>query len=318
MYDVTAMGELLIDFTPAGLSPAGNSLFERNPGGAPANVLAALARLGGKGCFIGKVGNDQFGRYLAGVLEANGVSAGGLVYSDEANTTLAFVHLDAAGNRSFSFYRKPGADLLMTFEEVNTELIGAAKIFHFGAVSLSDGPARSACLRAADYARGKNVTVSFDPNWRPPLWKSDSLARKWMLDAVRRTDILKVSEEEMGLLTGVADPAAGSEALCKMGPSLVFITMGAEGCYFRCGDGSGRVPPYPAAAVDSTGAGDAFTAGVLYRFTRQEKAPHQLSANEVARMAAFANAAGALCVQKRGGIPAMPYRPEVESLIRGS
>lgn len=318
MFDIVAMGELLIDFTPAGLSSAGNELFECNPGGAPANVLVALARLGGKGCFIGKVGNDRFGQYLSGVLVKNNVSTDGLIYSDEANTTLAFVHLDKDGDRSFSFYRKPGADLLMTFEEVETRLIDNSKIFHFGAVCLTDEPVRSACMQTAKYAIEKGIIVSFDPNWRPPLWKDDRMAKQFMLNAIELIDILKVSDVEMELLTGETDPEKGSLALFSKGAKLVFVTMGAAGCFYRCSSGTGHVPGFTVKSVDTTGAGDAFTAGMLYTITKQHKPIVELNCSEIYNMVSFANAVGALCVQKRGAIPAMPLLLQVESFITES
>lgn len=164
MYDVVALGEMLIDFTPSGVAPQGNAIFEQNPGGAPANVLIALSRLGGKGCFVGKVGDDQFGHYLAGVLANNDVSAEGLAFTGKANTTLAFVHLGCGGERSFSFYRKPGADQLMTSGEVNRQLILQSKFFHFGAVCMTSYPTRRTCLWAAKYARNHGIPISFDPN----------------------------------------------------------------------------------------------------------------------------------------------------------
>ena len=173
MYDITALGELLIDFTPLGDSPAGQPLFEANPGGAPANVLTALARLGGRGAFLGKVGDDRFGRFLAQALTEHGVDPTGLRFSSEAPTTLAFVHLDRHGDRSFSFYRHPGADTTLTAEEVDRRLIEEGRIFHFGSLSLTDEPARGATLHAVEYARARGKIVSYDPNWRPPLWPSD-------------------------------------------------------------------------------------------------------------------------------------------------
>lgn len=318
MYDAVAMGELLIDFTPAGHTTAGNELYERNPGGAPANVLVALARLGGKGCFIGKVGDDNFGRFLRDTLEQNGVSPDGLVFTGDADTTLAFVHIDRNGDRSFSFYRRPGADTLMSFQDVDKRLLEDIKVFHFGAVSLTDEPARSACMWAAEYAGRNGALISFDPNWRPPLWESDNQARECMIKAAKLADIMKVSEEEMVFITGESGPDKGSEALLSMGVNLVFVTLGVGGCYFRNKRGAGYVSGFAVSPVDTTGAGDAFTAGVLYRIVKSGVDIDGLDCVDIREIAAFSNAIGALCVQKRGAIPAMPYLNQVENFMKAN
>lgn len=312
MYDVTGLGELLIDFTPAGNSSAGNVLFERNPGGAPPNVLAAIARLGGRGAFIGKVGADQFGHFLKRVLDENNIESGGLVFSPDENTTLAFVHLDDKGDRSFSFYRKPGADTTLQPGEVDLELIRQSGIFHFGSLTLTAEPARSATLRALEYAKQQGKIVSYDPNWRPPLWESEAAAKAGMLLGLRFADIVKVSEEELGFLTGEKDLEKGSALLFDSGIRLVVVTLGPKGCFYRCAEGTGRLPTYDVKVVDTTGAGDAFFGGLLYSISKLGKKLEEVSLDEVAEMVDFSNAVGALCTTKRGGIPAMPYPEEVE------
>ena len=197
MFDITALGEILIDFTPSGTNGMGMPLYTQNPGGAPANVLAQSALLGSRTAFIGKVGQDSFGTFLRSVMERNGIDTRALVTSEEVHTTLAFVQLDACGDRSFSFYRNPGADILLRESEVDYELIRQSHIFHFGSLSLTDEPARSATVAAVHAARGSGCLISYDPNYRPPLWPSQDAARTAMLKLLPLADILKLSEEEL-------------------------------------------------------------------------------------------------------------------------
>jgi len=317
MIDVVALGELLIDFTPAGASAAGNALFERNPGGAPANVLAAVTRLGGTGAFIGKVGEDAFGHYLKTVLDGIGVDSRGLRFTKEADTTLAFVHLDAQGDRSFSFYRRPGADTMLRIQEVDTTLIDETRIFHFGSLSLTDEPARRATLATAASAKSKGALVSYDPNWRPPLWESEAAAKSGMLSGLPFADVLKVSEVELEFLTGEKDLEVGSRRLFTGDVKLVLVTLGPKGCYFRCAKGTGLVPTYDVRVVDTTGAGDAFLGGLLVRLARTGRKFADLSLEEIEEIVDFANAVGSLCTTKRGAIPAMPSLEEVEACRTG-
>ncbi|HEY8363157.1 MAG TPA: carbohydrate kinase [Tissierellaceae bacterium] len=312
MFDVVALGELLIDFTWSGYSSAGNVLFERNPGGAPANVLVAVSKLGGKGAFIGKVGNDIFGYFLKGVLERYNINTVGLKFSNEANTTLAFVYLDELGERSFSFYRNPGADMMLRPEDLELELLDNTKIFHFGSLSLTDEPARDATLKALEYAKSKRITVSYDPNWRPALWKSDMIAREKMSLGLEYADVLKVSKEEMEFLTGYSDLEVGSKSLFDRGAKLVVITLGAKGCYYRHVSGTGHVSTYDVKVVDTTGAGDAFWGAVLYCISRLEYSLDKLNSHDIEKIMDFANAAGALCVSRKGAIPAMPSLEEIK------
>lgn len=316
MIDVTALGELLVDFTPHGRSQAGNEIFERNPGGAPANVLAELTKLGGKGAFIGKVGNDHFGNFLKEVLNNAGIISEGLKFSDDANTTLAFVHLDDKGDRNFSFYRKPGADLMLEEKDIDFKLIDDAAIFHFGSLSMTDEPARSATFKAVEYAKQKGKLISYDPNWRPPLWRSPDEAKQMMSMGVKYADILKVSDDEMELLTGEKDLGKGSKILFEQDVTLVIVTLGARGCYYRFAGGTGHINTYDTKVVDTTGSGDAFTGAMLYNICRLGKPLSHACRDDIEKILDFANAAGALCASKKGAIPAMPTVEEVQECMR--
>lgn len=312
MFDVVALGELLIDFTPAGTSPAGGVLFERNPGGAPANVLAAVSRLGGSGAFLGMVGDDAFGAWLREVLVGLGVDARGLKSTRKADTTLAFVHLDEAGDRSFSFYRRPGADTQLGLPDLDRSAIDEGCVFHFGSLSLTTEPAKGTTLAAAAHARSKGLLVSYDPNWRPALWPSEGAALAGMRAGLPFADVLKVSGEEMEFLTGESDLEAGSAKLFDEDRTLVLVTLGPNGCFFRCAQGTGHVPTYDVAVADTTGAGDAFLGGLLFRAARLDVPLRSLGVRDVRELVEFANAVGSLCATKRGAIPAMPTLAEVE------
>lgn len=316
MFDVVALGELLIDFTPAGISKSGNMLFERNPGGAPANLLAALSNLGGKGAFIGMVGNDQFGHYLNSVLEEKHIETKGLSFSDEVNTTLAFVHLDDRGDRSFSFYRKPGADTMLEEKNLNFELIDKAKIFHFGSLSLTSEPSRNTTLKAVEYAKEKGLIISYDPNYRPALWESSLAAKQGMKLGLKFADLLKVSEIEIEFLTGEKDMDKATKGLFDMGIKLIVVTLGPKGCYYRCACGTGHLPTYNTKVIDTTGSGDAFLGGMLYHIARLSCLLDEISKEKMEEIIDFANAVGALCATKIGAIPAMPTMCEVEECMK--
>jgi fructokinase len=314
--DVVALGELLIDFTPVGHNSSGGAVFEQNPGGAPANVLVALTRLGGRGAFIGKVGSDQFGRFLKNILETHGVSTQGLRFTSAASTTLAFVHLDAQGNRSFSFCRKPGADILLDASEVDLALIDQCRIFHFGSLSLTDEPARTATMHAVRHAKSAGKIISYDPNWRPPLWKDDAAAKAGMTAGLEFADILKVSDSELEILTGEKNVQRAVDKLFDQGIKVILATLGPDGCYFKSRAGTGHVPSFPVHVVDTTGAGDAFLGGFLYRFSRSHQQPDELKISELTDMVRYSNAVGSLCTTRKGAISAMPLPNEVESLLQ--
>jgi fructokinase len=316
MIDVVAIGELLIDFTPAGFSQQGNVIFERNPGGAPANVLAAVTKLGGSGAFIGTVGNDQFGNYLKGVLEENNIQTKGLNFSKEADTTLAFVHLDEKGDRSFSFYRRPGADTMLSEEDIDFSIIDNAKVFHFGSLSMTTEPSRNATLKAVEYAKKNGCIISYDPNYRPMLWENEGLARQWMAKGIKYADILKLSDIELEIITGTTDMKKGCEVLISKGVKLIAVTLGANGCYYKFSQGDGQIATYDTKVIDTTGAGDAFLGGLLYKIRDLGKDVKALNQEEIIQMIDFANAVGALCASKRGAIPAMPSLEEVDFCVK--
>jgi fructokinase len=318
MYDITAIGEILIDFTPAGRSGQGGQLYEQNPGGAPGNVAVACAKLGGTAAFIGKVGTDAFGEFLRNTLEVHGVDTKGLVFTDQARTTLAFVHLHDDGDRSFSFYRNPGADMLLRTEDVGRSLIDDCRIFHFGSVSLSAGSAAEATIDAVGYARNRGKTVSFDVNYRAPLFRSESAAISLISAALPYADILKVSQEEMTLLTGETDPVIGSEKLFG-GASLVLVSMGSQGAFYRNGNTCGQVDTFKVNTVDTTGAGDAFFGAVLYQLRNMSPDKiRYLDGSALDDIVRFANAAGALSTTKKGAIPSLPTQAEIQALLSGN
>ncbi|RXZ83404.1 carbohydrate kinase [Paenibacillaceae bacterium] len=313
---VTALGEVLIDFTPAGSSAAGNVQFEQNPGGAPANVLAALAKLGVETAFIGKVGSDQFGRYLLDTLTGCGIDASGVVLDAEANTTLAFVHLAADGDRTFSFYRNPGADQLLKPEEVNTALIENSKVFHFGSISMTHQPAADATRRALQAAKAGGQLVSFDPNLRPALWDDLERAKEIIREGLAASDIVKLSEEELVFLTDDEQlDRAARRVASEYNIQLLLVTLGEKGCYYLLGDTAGSVPSYKVKAVDTTGAGDSFLGGFLYKLLEDGRALTLWSEEELAAALSFACAMAALVTTKKGAIPAMPSKEEIEALL---
>lgn len=311
-FDVTALGELLIDFTECGLSPGGARLFEQNPGGAPANVLCAVKRLGGSAAFIGKVGDDMHGRFLRETLAREGIDVTGLAADPAVFTTLAFVGLGAGGERSFSFARKPGADTCLRSEEVPETLLWESAIFHVGSLSLTDEPARSATLDAVTRARELGAIVSYDPNYRASLWPDVETAKKQMRTLIPLADVMKLSEEEAEVLTGHKDPERCAQALLTQGPGCVAVTLGSEGALVAMAEGTRHAAPFHVAAADTTGAGDAFWGAFLSRLSVSGKRPDQLTMDEAYGFARFANAAASLCVERRGAIPAMPALDEVE------
>ncbi|MCM3727392.1 carbohydrate kinase [Neobacillus cucumis] len=316
MYDITALGEVLIDFTPSGFSENGGTLFEQNPGGAPANVLAVLSKFQKRTRFIGKVGNDRFGIFLRNTLEQIHVDTAGVVISEHTNTTLAFVHLDHTGDRTFSFYRDPGADTTLEIDEVNFDTIKNSRIFHFGSLSLTHNPSAETTLAAASFAKENGVLISFDPNLRESLWGNLDYAKEMMFKGLQLSDVVKISEEELVFLTGVSDLEKGSKIICDhYQVPLLFITLGGNGCFFRHGENTGIVPGYTVNVQDTTGAGDGFLGGVLYKVLEKNGKIDNLSKEELTEIASFANAVGALATTKRGAILSMPTLNETLTLI---
>lgn len=316
MLDAITVGEVLIDFTPAGSNEYGFQSFSANPGGAPANVMAALAKWGRKSGFIGKVGKDTFGEFLQQVLEQAGVDTRGLVLSEPYRTTLAFVHLQPDGDRSFSFYRSPGADMMLSPEEVREELVAETGLLHFGSVSLTDEPSASATLHAARLARSLGKLVSYDPNLRPALWKSLDEAKLRIREGLELAHIVKLSEEELEFLTGEQNLEAGTEQLYReFKTPVILVTLGAEGSFLRLGGECRRIPGRAVQAVDTTGAGDCYLAGFLLKLMEWGGPVEQLDAATAESMAAFANAAGALITLRKGAIPAIPQLAEIEVFL---
>lgn len=315
MISVTALGELLIDFTDAGVSDGGQKLFERNPGGAPANVLVALQRLGLSTAFIGKVGSDMHGEFLLGTLVANGVNCDGLMMDPNFFTTLAFVALDETGDRTFSFARKPGADTQLSASELNRGVIEQSRVFHVGSLSLTDEPARSATLAALDMAKQAGCVLSYDPNYRDSLWPNEAAAVEQMRSILPRMDLVKISDVECALLTGEPNPQKAARKIIDGGAKACVVTLGGDGAYACCKEGGVIVPPFKATVVDTTGAGDSFWGGFLCAFCESGKKPGELKLDDVKRFTRFGNAVASLCVRKRGGIPSMPVRPEVDALL---
>ena len=314
-YSVTALGELLIDFTDGGASASGQKLFERNPGGAPANVLVALSRLGHRTAFIGKVGQDLHGAFLRDELLRNGVACEGLVEDPRFFTTLAFVEIGDGGERRFSFARNPGADTQLTIDEVRGDLIRDCTVFHTGSLSLTDPVSRQATLEALWIAKENHCVCSFDPNYRPLLWKDREEAEKAIRSVLPLMDLAKVSDEETELATGVSDPEKAAERLVEGGAALACVTLGADGAIVASMEGSAYVPAFRTDPVDTTGAGDSFWGAFLASFLDTGKELKEVTLDDALGFCAFGCAAASLCVRKRGGIPAMPTRSEVEAVL---
>ncbi len=311
-YDVTALGELLIDFTESGLSPQGNKLLEVNPGGAPCNVLAMLTKAGRKTAFIGKVGNDMFGRMLKARTEEQGIDMSALMMDNEVKTTLAFVEKLPNGDRDFSFYRKPGADIMLTKEEViaHKDVIEGAKIFHFGTLSMTDEGVEAATREALKIAKESGCIISFDPNLRPPLWDSEEKAKEKIRFGFSQCDVLKISDNEITFMTGETDLDAGIHKIIdEYKIPLVFATFGPDGSKAYCGGievfEEGFINP---ATVETTGAGDTFCASALHHVLK-----YGLSMNEsqLKELLTFANAAASLVTTRKGALCVMPTLDEV-------
>jgi fructokinase len=308
MIDITAIGEILIDLTQTGTDDRGIPQFSANPGGAPANVAVAASRLGRSTAFLGKVGKDGYGRYLRSVLEENRVNTSGLVEDETALTTLAVVTVDSAGERSFTFYRENTADVRLRPEEC---VLPETKILHFGSVSLTAEPARTATLETAKKAKNSGILVSYDPNYRANLWDSEAHAVEEMKAPLALADILKVSDEELLLLTETSDLDAGSQQLASLGISLVLVTLGEKGAYFRYGELTGQVPGESVTVADTNGAGDTFLGAVLAQIASRGGLDG-LTGVQLHTMVQKANRAAALTTSRSGAIPAMPWLDELK------
>ena len=309
-FDVTALGELLIDFTENGSSAQGNPMLEANPGGAPCNVLAMLEKLGKKTAFIGKVGNDMFGTQLKNAVEEVGIDTRNLVIDNEVHTTLAFVHTYPDGDRDFSFYRNPGADMMLTKDEIQEDLIRDSRIFHFGTLSSTHEGVREATRYAIDVAKEAGCIVSFDPNLRPPLWKSLDDAKAEIEYGLGKCDILKISDNEVEFLFGTTDYDKGAALLKeKYNIPLILITLGKDGSRAYYKDMRVEVAGRVVKAIETTGAGDTFCGSSINYVL--EHGLENLTEENLKEMLSFANAAAALITTKKGAIRSMPEKEDV-------
>lgn len=306
--DIVALGELLIDFTEAGHSQDGRKLFEQNPGGAPANLLTVASHFGYHTSFIGKVGNDMHGKFLKKTLQKEGINTDAIVEDPGYFTTLAFVEIGENGERNFSFARKPGADTQLKKEELDQTLISGCRVFHFGSLSLTDEPAESTTIEAVKMAKAAGVLISYDPNYRSSLWKSKEYAVKKMRSVIELVDVMKVSDEESILLTEAKSYEQAADQLLAMGPKLVAITLGEQGVLMATKSRKEIIKAFQTHAVDTTGAGDSFWGGVLCSILSMNKNVEKMEWEEIKKCAVLGNAVAGLCVQKRGGIPAIPTK----------
>ena len=317
MYDVTALGELLIDFTCLSTDGDGYPTMAAHPGGAPANYLAALTKFGAKTAMIGKVGNDTFGRLLIKTLKGAGIDTHSMIVSDDVFTTLAFVTLDGSGDREFSFARKPGADTQLRFDEIDLGVIDASKVLHFGTLSMTNEPARDATYKAIEYAAEHGKLISFDPNLRKPLWNDLEEAKRQMLWGLRHADVVKISDEETEFLFGLAPEEASKHIIDSFGVRLVYVTCGADGCFYRTKTTSGFVKALSGIAVkDTTGAGDIFGGSAMYGLLKAGGVPEKLTAEELEKIVSFACASAGLSTTRAGGISSVPERGEAEAAMK--
>lgn len=316
LYDVTALGEMLIDFTMNGQSEQGNNMFEACPGGAPCNVLAMLNKLGRKTAFIGKVGEDQFGRLLKDTIEELGIETKGLILDQDIHTTLAFVHTFPDGDREFSFYRKPGADMMLSEEEVDYDMIRQSRIFHFGTLSMTDEPVRTATKKALDVAKEAGCLITFDPNLRPPLWDSLEEAKKQMEYGFRYCDVLKISDNEIQFISGMEDYDDGIHYLQeKYQIPLIFLTMGKEGSRAYYKDMRVERDGFQVKAIETTGAGDTFCGCAIHGVLTHGL--EGMTEEVLGDILTYANAGAALITMKKGAIRSMPDPEKVTELIEG-
>ena len=313
-FDVVALGELLIDFTENGISVNGNLLLEANPGGAPCNVLAMLARLGKTTAFIGKVGNDRFGKVLSETIADCGICADGLVFDDTVHTTLAFVHKKPDGDRDFSFYREPGADMMLRKSEIDEEIIKSAKIFHFGTLSSTHEGVREATRYGVDIAKQSGALISFDPNLRPPLWNSLEDARHEIEYGLEKCDILKISDNEIEFMTGLTDYDKAVRGLMeKYHIKLAFATLGKNGsrAYYR--NIKAECEVFKVDTIETTGAGDTFCGSALNYVLEHDI--NSMTENDLGELLTFANGAASLITTRRGALKVMPEKKEILELI---
>ena len=316
MIDVVALGELLIDFTCVETDGQGYPTMAAHPGGAPANYLAAVSKFGGNAAMIGKVGSDSFGKLLTQTLNNAGIETRNLIAVDDVFTTLAFVTLDKTGNRDFSFARKPGADTMLQYDEIDLSLLDEASVFHFGTLSLTNEPARTATQMAVAYAKSKGKLISYDPNLRKPLWTDLEEAKRQMLWGLSQADVVKISDEEVEFLFQL-NAADGAKYIIEyFNVQLVYVTCGADGCVYRTQQASGEVPGMRGLqVVDTTGAGDIFGGSAMWKLLQTGKAPAELSKAELEGISTFACTSASLSTTRSGGISSVPELDEVLEMM---
>ena len=311
MYDVIALGELLIDFASKSVDPAGYPTMAANPGGAPGNFLAALNAYGAKTAFLGKVGDDAFGHLLLGTLNQAGIETKGIVVDPEVFTTLAFVTFDDKGDRSFSFARKPGADTQLRWEEVDPSIIDRTKVFHFGTLSLTDEPVRTTTQKAVAYAKARGKLITYDPNLRKPLWRSEEEARTQILWGMYQADVVKISDDEVDFLWGCTPAEGADKLLSEYGVRLAMVTLGPEGCLLKTASAQYHAPGPKVSPIDTTGAGDIFGGSAVSRLLELDKPIAELTADDLAYIGCFAATAASLSTEHSGGIPSIQDRAVV-------
>ena len=315
MIDVVALGELLIDFAAKSTDEAGYPTMAANPGGAPGNFLAALNAYGKKTAFLGKVGNDTFGQLLLGTMKKAGIETKGIVADVSVFTTLAFVTFDKSGDRSFSFARKPGADTQLRWEEVDTTLIDEAKVFHFGTLSLTNEPVRTATQKAVAYAKEKGKLVTCDPNLRLPLWPSEDAAKEQMLWSLHQADVVKISDNEVEFLWNCTPEEGADKLLREFGVSLAMVTLGPDGCLLKTKNAAFRASCPKVHPIDTTGAGDIFGGSAVARLLELDKPISALTADDLAYIGCFAATAASLSTEAVGGIPSIPDAEAVKQAM---
>ncbi len=316
MIDVVAVGELLIDFATVATDTEGYPTMVAHPGGAPANFLAALTKFGAKTALLGKVGTDTFGKLLLDTLQKAGIETKGMVETEDVFTTLAFVTFDETGDRKFAFARKPGADTCIHFEELDLSLIDEAKVFHFGTLSLTDEPARTATYKAVAYAKSKNRLITYDPNLRKPLWRDLEEAKEQLIWGLTQADVVKISDEEVDFLFGLGVEEGADYILANFPVKLVFVTCGADGCYFKNAVASGKVPGLKNIQVkDTTGAGDIFGGSAVWKLLQYGADPAVMEEAVLLDVVSFACTAAGLSTTKPGGISSIPEYEEVLNVL---
>ena len=314
MPDIISIGEMLVDFT-AVTAEDGSVYYKQNPGGAPANVAVMASKLGISSGFIGKLGNDMFGHYLKDTLEKEGVNTKGVILDKEHSTTLAFVRREEGGDRSFVFYRQNGADLNLSFSEVKLKLIDECRLLHFGSLLLTSEPSKSAVVNTVEYAKQHGKIITYDPNWREQLWESREEAVKTMRSVLGYVDIIKVSEQELQIITDCATLLPSIAKILNSGVQVLCITQGAKGCIIATRHGIERFPSFKVETVDTLGSGDSFFGAFISRLVLSGKSIDEIEMDDLREFAVYGNACGALSSTKVGAIPAMPSHEEISALV---